>query len=103
MERVGRGVRASLSPTANWRAVDVRRPGFRHDRACGWASRGAGIGESSLSHLLRPGTGRSHLRLSSVPIQIKRNTTCAKASRPGRKSFVKQNPSLIKEDTTALL
>jgi hypothetical protein len=32
-----------------------------------------------------------------------RNTTCAKASRPGRKSFAKQHRSLIKKDTTALL
>src|SRR5215510_6575945 len=34
----------------------------------------------------------------STPIQVTRNTTCAKASRPGRKLFVKQHRSLIKED-----
>src|SRR5262250_3493558 len=38
----------------------------------------------------------------STPIQVTRNTTCAKASKPGRKSFVKQHRSLIKKDTTAL-
>src|SRR5438477_1917925 len=91
-----------------WRAGDVRRPGFRHDRACRGVTREAGIGDPSLSHLLRPGIGRSHLILQSAtisraPIQVTRNTTCAKASRPGRKSFVKQHRSLIKEDTTALL
>src|SRR5215472_15262004 len=68
MERVASGIPASLRPPAKWRAVDVRRPGFRHDRPCRGVSRGAGIGDPSLSHLLRPGTGRSHPSLWSATI-----------------------------------
>src|SRR4029077_6042285 len=38
----------------------------------------------------------------SGAIQVTRNTTCVKASKRGKKSFVRQRQSSIKKDTTAL-
>src|SRR6266851_4008967 len=58
---------------------------------------------------MRPGTGRSHptSRIVRSAIVLSRSCharrrTCAKASRLGKRSFVRQRQSSIKKDTTAL-
>src|SRR5216684_1759022 len=64
---------------------------------------------SLAAYQMRPGTGRSHPNSRIVRSAIvlsrschARRRTCAKASRLGKRSFVRQRQSSIKKDTTAL-
>src|SRR5271154_5743034 len=65
---------------------------------------------SQWPHEMRLGTGRSHLmylcRAVSdhmiVELALPRSRECAKASKRGKKSFVRRRRSSIKKDTTAL-